>query len=334
MSIPIDVLADVKLSKAKEDLKVLTKKYKEALSYIEVCESQKDVALALSKTKRSVTTPVTTKAVKKGREATAISILSDIHCEAVIEAKSVNGLNSYNPDVAQARMKNYADNLVRLTRKERQDIPINNLVLHFGGDMLNGSLHADDKLTNAMTTQEAILFCDELLTEALGSILDNGEFKKIDVVCSVGNHGRSTIKMPTGEAAYRTSYEYIIYQNLRRKFAKEGKVTFHLPESYFSYLEVYGKLLRFSHGDGYRGNPDAIGAHFEKANQAIKAYHDFVGHWHSLMYAPSFTRNNCVIGVTPYTLLKGYSIAPPSQSFQLLDSKLGMTVTAPIFLDE
>lgn len=332
-TISSNVKLDLQLEKTKQQLKDVTKKYKEVLGHIDYYQQQSLAALALSKTTRKAPAIVTSKNNAKDREATAISLLSDIHCEAVINKRTVNGLNEYNPKVAQKRVETYFHKICKLSEKERQDIRIDKLVLGFLGDMINNSLHDDDKLTNAMSPQEATLFCNELLSNGIDYLLAHGAFKQIDIVCSVGNHGRSTHKMPTGEAAYRTSYEYIIYKNLARQFSGEDRIRFHLPESYFSYLNVYGKRLRFSHGDSYKGNADNIGKHFEKANNVIKADYDFVGHWHFLHSAPTYTRNGCVIGVTPYVLQKGYGHQEPLQAFQLLDSKRGMTISAPIFLE-
>ena len=76
-------------------------------------------------------------------EATAIVQLSDTHFGKIILPSTVNGLNEHNPEIASKRMDKLAENLLKLVRKERSDVKIDNLVLGLGGDFMENSMLHD-----------------------------------------------------------------------------------------------------------------------------------------------------------------------------------------------
>lgn len=334
-TISSNVKLDLQLEKTRKQLKDITKKYKEVLGHIDYYQQQSFAALALSKTARKAPAVITSKTQSDKREATVIAGLSDIHIEAIVNKGEVNGLNRYNPEIAKARIQTFFERLISLTRKERQDIRISNLVLGLMGDLVeNAFLHQESAMRCAMAPIEAALYADECITAGIEQLLAHGDFEQILLPCNVGNHGRAHgHKMWHGEIAYRDNYEYSVYVNLARKFANEPRIKFILPESYFTYTKVYNKWICWQHGHRFKGNQNNIDKYLLKLNAIRHADHYALAHFHKYFPHDDYTKNGSVIGTTPYSLENGYGHEEPKQFFRLLDNKLGFTISAPIFLE-
>lgn len=335
-TISSNVKLDLQLEKTKQQLKDMTKKYKEVLGHIDYYQQQSLAALALSKTSRKAPAIITSKAQSDKREATVITGLSDIHIESVVNKGEVNGLNRYNPEIAKHRIQTYFERLLSLTRKERQDIRIDKLLFWLGGDLLeNAFLHQESTMKCAMTPIEAALYADECISEGIEMILEHGEFEEILIPCSTGNHGRARgHKMPHGEMSYADNFEYSVYVNLARKFAGEKKVRFILPEGYLTYVRVYGEDLCFQHGHRYKGGENNLDKYLLKLDKIRSASHYFLAHFHHYFPAEWYTKNGSVIGTTAYSLENGYGHEEAKQFFRLFDNKLGFTISAPIFCQD
>ena len=96
--------ADAELARLRAEVAGLRTKYKAALSQIDAERERADRFTAL----QGVTPQPLTKSVKEKKrakhDATAILMLSDIHCEERVDPATVNGENDYSLDVCQLRM--------------------------------------------------------------------------------------------------------------------------------------------------------------------------------------------------------------------------------------
>lgn len=275
----------------------------------------------------------------KTREAVALSLLSDVHAEQKILSASVNGINQYNPTICKSRLEWYFINLLKLIKKERQDIKINELLLGFLGDFIHGFIHEEYVSTNYMTPIEASLFVTELLIAGVNYLLKDKELKKIRIVCKVGNHSRTTLKPYTSKEAVM-SYEWVIYKHLEKYFANEDRIEVILEPNYFTYVKVYDMMIRMSHGHNVKfgGGIGGLEVPLKKAvyrsNEQIKADLDCIGHFHQFLSLQNVIVNGCVNGFDDYCIRIGARPEKPRQAFALIDKKLGRTVTAPIFLED
>ncbi len=298
-----------------------------------------DLALSLKSQDVSNVIPSVPLPSKGKQEATAIIQVSDGHFGKVVIPSTVNGLNEYNPDIARKRMDKCAENTMKLIRKERNDVAINNLVLILGGDFLeNSQLHHHSEMTTALSPMEETLFARELLNKYMKSILEYGDFKSVSVACVRGNHSRITHRM-VASVDYRMNYETILYNILKDDF-KSNNIHWTIPDSEVAEVEVYDKMIRVIHGHqikfqgGVGGLTIPLNKYIMRMDQINKAYYNFIHHYHSLSYPTTRTTvNGSIVGYDPYAMSIGCSYEPPMQSFQLLDSKRGMTIKAPIFLD-
>ena len=268
------------------------------------------------------------------REAVAVAVGSDWHSEEVVLPENVNGLNEFNLPIAKARIERFFTSIIRLTEIERTGCKIDTLLLALLGDLMTGEIHDELRETNGLSATQAIIWLRDIIIAGIRLLKEKGHFKRIIIVCCYGNHGRTT-KKPRHATGARNSYEWLLYQILAREI--EG-VEWVVAESYHTYVDIFGKSIRFHHGDGinYQGGIGGLTIPLEKAiaswNKAKVAELDVFGHWHTQQQNPKWVSNGSLIGFNAYSIAIKAPFEPPQQTFFLFDSKRGRTGTWPIFL--
>lgn len=298
-----------------------------------------DVLSAFSTTKLP-RVPVSIKpSLKSKNEATAVICLSDLHLEENVDPRTVNGLNEFNPQIAEKRFKAVIENALKLTLSQAKDIEISQVIIWLGGDIISGYIHDELIEGNHMSPVEAILFADRLITWGLDYFLNNTKYN-ILVPTSNGNHGRTTKKIHISTYA-ANSYEYLLYKNLEKRYQGEKRIRFQVAEGYHNYVDVYGIKVRFHHGDSVKFGGGAGGLYIP-VNKSIDAWNggslkadlDVLGHFHQLTWDRKFVCNGSLIGLNPFGIAIKASPEPPAQAFFLLDKqRQRRTVSAPIFVD-
>jgi hypothetical protein len=275
-------------------------------------------------------------------ECTIITQFGDSHVDEIVNKSVMNGLNEYNPDIAAVRIERYFQRVCYLANQHRRaGTKITNLVLHLAGDFISGWIHEELKETNAMSPIEGILYVQELLLKGIKTIAEQGNFDKVVVIATCGNHARTTDKQRNKNAA-STSFEYFMYNNMMQVIAKSGlsNVEFILSESEFIYYKVYDKMNKFSHGNhfNYQGGIGGIEVPIKKwlyREQVIAPFDmAFIGHWHTYIVSNKVRVNGSVIGYNEFGRRCGFPPEPPQMQFQLLDKKRGYTWNCPIFLTD
>jgi hypothetical protein len=308
-------------------------KIKQYADALEQANAQRDAALAIRQAR--VTAHKIPAEPSGDSEATAFAMAGDWHSEETILAKTVNGLNEFNLDIADHRINKFFRSVLRLIEIERAGTRIDNLVLNLLGDMMTGYIHEELQEMNGLSPTETVLWLRKRIVAGIKLLKAEGKFKRITVTCNYGNHGRNTKKTrhATGAA---NSYEWMMYQVLKDDLPD---VEWIIADGYFIFLEVYGRLFRIHHGDNiaYGGGIGGITIPVEKSiaswNKSNPVYMDLFAHHHVAMQNPRFICNGALIGYGPYSLAIKAGFEPPQQTMFLLDSKRGRTGTWPIFLD-
>lgn len=314
------------------DFKAQIKRYQQA---VEELDSQLGIVSALKEQKHgrdSYSIPRI-----KGQESAAVAVASDWHVEETVDPKTVSHLNAFNLDIAEARIERFTRSVIRLTEIERngRDIPI--LVLAILGDLMTGYIHEELREENELSPTQTILWLRERLSKVIRTLHKEGGFNRIVIPCSIGNHGRTTIK-PRHSTAFKNSYEWLLYKLLEQEIT-DG-VEWVVGESYHTYLDVFGKTFRLHHGDGlkYQGGIGGLTIPVEKAiaswNKGRPADLDIFGHWHQSQQNPKWVSNGSLIGHNAYSVAIKAAFEHPQQTFFLFDAKRGRTGTFPIFVEE
>jgi hypothetical protein len=301
---------------------------------VESLEKQLGIALSLGKT-RIRPQPLSVSMSDKA-EAVAIALASDWHVEETVESASVNGLNEYRLPIAKTRIEKFFSTIARLTEIERHGAKIDDLILWLGGDLMTGMIHEELAESNSKTPTQVILWLQDRLADGLATLKPH--FKRIIIPTSYGNHGRTTIKTRHATGAAH-SYEWLLYKILEGRFHGDQQIEFQIADSYFNFMEVYGRRLRFHHGDALKYN-GGVGDISIGVNKAIAAWNrspnradlDLFGHWHRYQQNSNWLCNGSLIGFNAYALSIKASFEPPLQTYFLLDKKRGRTMTSPIYL--
>lgn len=323
-------------------LKQTDKKYKALQDELEAANNALANALQVMAYKPTIhkmhPSPIT-----KSGEATAFMLLSDVHCDEVVQKSKVNGLNEHNPDISKKRVATIFDRCLRFIRVDRQETNVKSLVVWLGGDFFTGEMH---EASTAMAPIIATMFAQDLIVSGLTFLLENEKDLTIHVVCSCGNHGRQygSMKPVNQSSEQEHSLEWMMYHAVKAKFAHEKRITFQMDNSYHSYLQVYGKTIRFNHGHlGWRYNDGMGGVHgplwkiiSQKWNHQVKADLSICGHYHS--YTPAalsrpYIVNGSTIGLSAYSMSFSTGVEPPSQAYFLVHSKFGIVGQRPLFAE-
>lgn len=268
-------------------------------------------------------------------ESVAVAVASDWHVEEVVEASAVNGLNEYNLNIADTRIKKFFTNIVRLTETERHGTDIATLVLFLGGDLMTGYIHEELEESNALSPVETVDWLFERISGGVKYLQEHGGYDKIIIPCAFGNHGR-TQKKPRVSTAAANSYEWLLYKMLAKSVKGPEWI---VSDGYHLYTEIFGKTIRWHHGDAivYNGGVGGLTIPTNKKiaewDKAKRADLDVFGHYHQFQQSPKWCSNGSLIGYGPYSIRIGAGYEPPQQTFFLLDEKRGRTGTWPIFCD-
>jgi hypothetical protein len=281
--------------------------------------------------------PIT--AVTPGTRSESVPVLlcSDWHCGAVVKPESVNQLNAYNVETFHDRAAALFCNAIKVIDMARTSVDISTMVLWLGGDLIDNQLHPDATQQQDLTPTQQLVECERAIAAGIDYLLEYGKLERLIVPCSVGNHGRTTVKQQSN--ATENSFEWLMYQSLRRHFRNESRVEWQISDGNILYIDVLGQRLRFHHGDAvkYGGGVGGITVPLTKwvyrQDVGIRADHTFLGHFHTLTLGTGFSINGSLIGPTAYSLKLGFSPERPQQLMRFIDSERGFTLSAPILTD-
>lgn len=266
--------------------------------------------------------------------ATAVICFSDWHVGEKVLKNKTNGLNSYSATIAKTRSQNCSANAISLLKQNSKSVDIESTIIWLGGDFITGYLHPELAETNCMGPVEEAYYALELLADSLETIRSSGVAGQITVVCTRGNHGRTTKKMQYKNDD-TTSFESFVYWCLRDRF---DDLDFVINSSDISYVRSRKFLLRFIHGHqvryggGVGGVSIPLRKWIHKQNDTRPANYTVLGHFHQRQQGSDFLINGSTKGFDEFAQSHGFSYEPAQQSFFLIDHTYNMVTTSnPIF---
>ncbi len=334
-------LHDLEVGELKGKIHDLNDRWKHTLSLLKESDDRLNAILGLKKSLAGVPPArLKVKAKNKITDATAVMVASDWHIEERVDPKTVDGMNEFTPDIAKARATHFFSNGLKIVQMCRHESNIKTLILALLGDFISGYIHEDLAESNFLSPTEATLMAYRLICGGIDYLLEEGDFDQILIPCTFGNHARTTKKMRCNTGA-KNSYEWMMYQLLAEQYVNEPRVKFSIANGYFVFVDVYGKTIRFHHGDEvrYAGGVGGLTIPLNKAiaqwNKMRPVYLDVLGHWHSRHCMSNVVVNGSLIGFSPFSIRIKASYEEPVQSFFLMhpNPKRGKIVETPIFLD-
>ena len=191
-----------------------------------------------------------------------------------------------------------------------------------------------------MTPLEAVSFAKSIIMSGFKYLQDNLQVDSIDVVCIVGNHGRTTDKLPFNNLT-QTSYEYFLYKDLEEMCKLFGltKFSFIIPRASMAIINIFGKNYAFAHGNGFKfmggigGLYIPLLRYFARLNATFNIDRLFFGHYHTTIDIKQAVGNGSFKGYDSYAMGKALDFEVPQQSLVLLNEKHGFTNFQAIYLD-
>lgn len=271
-------------------------------------------------------------------EAVITIAASDWHVEELV-GDEMSGLNRYDLNIAETRIRRFWESSLRLTRLLQQDVSISTVILALLGDFITGQIHgAENAEKNGLLPNDALLFAQARIIAGIEMFLEHTKVNLI-VPCHSGNHARTT-KTTRFSAENGHSLEYLMYMHLAAYFRSESRVKFIIPPGHHSYVDVYNETIRFHHGHtirsagGIGGIYPAVYKKIDNWNKARKATLDVFGHHHQTRDGGNFLANGSLIGYNGFAMSMGCSFEEPKQTLFLIDKKRGRTCTWPIFVEK
>lgn len=295
---------------------------------------------------RKALTPV--RVARKGRvlstdrrEGVALAVASDWHVEERVDPRVVQGLNEYNPAIAEVRAARFFESVAWLIKEQRHTFTVRVLYLLALGDFITGYIHEELREGNFLSPTQAIMFWLEIFERGVRFLLKEIPDLEIKLPFRFGNHGRTTLKTQIATAA-ANSFEWAAYHMLRKQLADVAeRVQCQIDEGHHSIVEIYDYRVHLHHGDSVRSN-GGIGGIDVPLNRAAalwrnkyKCHLSIVGHFHNLNMGETVMRNGSLIGYGAYSdWLASAQPEPAQQIFAIIDRKRGKCKNTPIWVDE
>lgn len=266
---------------------------------------------------------------------------SDWHWGEVISPTQVGGINSYDLEIAHARVRRLVHNAIDLLNNHMVNPQYPGFVLALGGDMLSGDIHDELKETNAIPLIPAVLDLFGVLIWCISTLAD--KFGKVFVPCVTGNHGRNTQKIRAKDRAF-TSFDWLLYCLLEKHFENDSRITFLVPDGCDASYKIYNHSYLLTHGDQFRGGDGMIGAlgpiirgdHKKRSrNNQIGLGYDtlLLGHWHQLIQMNRLIVNGSLCGYNEYAYAGNFPFETPKQALWITHPQHGITFSMPVHVE-
>lgn len=330
--------ADAELARLRSELATTRTKYRAALAQI---DKERERADSLASLQGIKPVPLTTNG--KGRKrtkhaATAVLMLSDVHCEEQVLPETVNNENEYSLDVCQLRLAELEERFLECLQHERNQADIDRVLVWLGGDFITGHIHPDCVEVAQLSPMNASRWIAERLRGLIDSIASH--VGSVVVCTNAGNHGRSTEKNRIAtELAH--NWEQMMYFVLAKEETNKH-VAWQIAEGHLGYVDLDGFVVRHCHGHAirYSGGVYGLALPAAKAIAAWDAHRradlTIFGHYHSWgwLRGARYVANGSVIGHSPYAVRIKASPERPCQGMAIIDhGRNEVTRAYPLFCD-
>jgi hypothetical protein len=197
---------------------------------------------------------------------------------------------SYNSEIMRKRVMEFASKAVKITEIQRNDHPVKDCTVMFGGDMVEGLFNYPAQLweidASLFTQFTTVSF---LMVDFVRYLLAN--FEKVNVVAEWGNHGRIGSKrdhVPKSDNVDRMCYEFA-----RQMLKSEKRLTWEDCPEDIQQVEIGNYRALLMHGDEVGRAGFASPSAWQAAGNRWKAgsykwtFDDiYLGHYHRFAQEP------------------------------------------------
>jgi hypothetical protein len=192
---------------------------------------------------------------------------------------------SYNSDVMAKRVMQFAEKAVAITEIMRADHPVNECVIMFGGDMVEGLFNFPSQAFEIDSTLfEQYVNVSKLCVDVVRYALAN--YSKVTVVPEWGNHGR--IGSKRDNVPRSDNFDRMCYELARQLLAGEKRLIWQECPEDIQRVEIGNYKALLIHGDevGRNGfaSPGAIVQHANRWRSGAYPWEFrdvYIGHYHT-----------------------------------------------------
>jgi len=337
-------LLKVELEKVAVKKEGTQRKYTQALDYIKQLEVEKSILVGLNEHTPQIIDILPRKS-SGGSYSVAVIVFSDWHIEEPVDKNDVSGVNEFNLEIAEKRVKRAWQSALRLYEKESKETEIKEIIVALLGDFITNRIHEDLAESNLLQPTDAMYKAQGLIISGLRFLLAHlPKDVKLTVVCHSGNHGRMTAEQRIKTEA-GTSIERFMYFNIRDQFKDEPRMTWQIASGYHTIVRLFDKerpyVIRFHHGHAIRSS-GGVGGIYPPVNKAIGNWNksvrdvnlDVFGHHHQFVDGQDFICNGSLIGYNSFAVAIKAPYEPPKQAFFLINRKHRCkAMVTPIFVE-
>lgn len=251
--------------------------------------------------------------------------LFDVQWGEVVDLHKMDGLNSYNAAIAEARLGRFFAHVIDLLTNHWKGPPPPKAYFALGGDLVSGEIHEELAKTNDRSSIESV--------RDLVGLLENGLERlaaalkcDIEVISVPGNHGRIT-KKPESKRYAIDSYDTLVAWILEQRFNRPGSpITITVPPSGDALVSIYNRNVLWTHGDriGTRGGHGGAGPAApaargmkkiiaEYAGRGVVIYLVFMGHIHTSLQLEDGFVSGSMVGPSEFSRDGRFKPRPASQ---------------------
>ena len=192
---------------------------------------------------------------------------------------------SYNSEVMRKRVLEFAEKAVAISQIQRADHPVNDCVIMFGGDMVEGLFNFPSQAFEIDSTLfEQYVNVSRLCVDVVRYALAN--YKNVTVVPEWGNHGR--IGSKRDNVPRSDNFDRMCYELARQLLSGEKRLTWQECPEDIQRVEIGNYKALLIHGDevGRNGfaSPGAIVQHANKWRSGSYPWEFrdvYIGHYHT-----------------------------------------------------
>src|SRR3990167_685780 len=193
----------------------------------------------------------------KKHRGTPVLLMADNHFDEVVRPEEIMGLNCYNRDIAEQRLRRTFEGAVTLPEQYLgTSLARDGIVVAHAGDLITGEIHDELTETNEAKPPETIdFFLDPMIA---GLDMLHASYGQVHVIGVSGNHDRLNKKYRAKGQA-RTSGAWLFWKIVPRHYRSNGKVTFTIPDGPDTIFPVYDTRFFLHHGEAFKGGGGIAG---------------------------------------------------------------------------
>ena len=223
--------------------------------------------------------PVPERPLPKGKKKTEVALWH------MTDWQGAKKTTSYNSEIMSKRVMQFAEKAVAITDIMRADHPVNECVIMFGGDMVEGLFNFPSQAFEIDSTLfEQYVNVSKLCVDVVRYALAN--YSKVTVVPEWGNHGR--IGSKRDNVPRSDNFDRMCYELARQLLAGEKRLTWQECPEDIQRVEIGNYRALLIHGDevGRNGfaSPGAIVQHANRWRSGSYPWEFrdvYIGHYHT-----------------------------------------------------